>query len=355
MHNRGPLVHGRAVYINRADERDLVRMTLSEDAGTVSTEVLVEGIELPGGSWFRAAWRPTSLLVLRDDGDLLDVDLERGELELVRDGVRDFSMSDDQRWVIWSQGDPAQETAPRPQEKWLLDRQAGVPERIAFDGGAEIFGQIIGQHLMAHALEEDGGTRATLFRWLPGGQTTQIDGRWFPFGRHASGAFGAIEMSLAPETGIDVWVPEDGSLKRVAGPIESNRAGPEGLWVHEEASDETIDPEGGVCSYDLVLYSFETLQLEVVEEGICAGVAVGDGRWIQVAGASHETHWLGDLRVIDGATGAARTVDRSVFWDFEHHEPHEPIAPRPWRSDEIVYQVRDSGARTGLWRARFGS
>jgi hypothetical protein len=350
--NRGPLVHGRSVYITRADERDLVRIALGDNGEILSTEVLVEGVGFPRGWMFHDAWQPRSILVLRDDGDMIDVDLESGELEIVQTGVRWFSTSDDQRWVIWSQGHPAQATEPLPREMWLLDRQTGDQERIAFDDDEEIFAQILGQHLMAHALEEDDSTRATLFRWLPGGETRVIEGRWFPFGQHASGVFGAIEMSLAPETGIDVWIPENGELKRVAGPIESYNAGSEGLWV-EEPVGEPVDSVGGGGPYDLLLFSFETLQLELVEHRMYDGVAIDDTRWVQVVEVDYGTDALGDLRVLDDATGESRIVDQSVFVEFERHEPHGFHRPRPWRSDEIVYQVRDSGSRTGLWRVRF--
>jgi hypothetical protein len=82
-------------------------------------------------------------------------------------------------------------------------------------------------------------------------------------------------------------------------------------------------------------------------------------RWLEFdAPILDVDHWRpdprGDLLLIDGSTGARSLVDRDVSPELGMLEPHEYEYGLPWRTDEIVYQVRDlSSDRTGLWRARF--
>ena len=96
-----------------------------------------------------------------------------------------------------------------------------------------------------------------------------------------------------------------------------------------------------------------TLQSEVVATRVWSYVELASDRWLVVDGWDLEDE-RGELQVIDGETGEARVVDRDVSACIECLEPHELPYHLPWRTDEVVYQVRDPGTgRTGLWRARF--
>jgi hypothetical protein len=343
------VVDGHTIFVHRTDHRDIARITLDGADGDVRVDVLVTDV---ASTWSmrRGPSSIESIAVLRDDGALVALELATGATDLVREGVRVFATTEDLRWIAWVPGDPAQGSTPAPTEAWLLDRTTGDEQPIAFDDAGGIVVQIHGEHLVAWSVD-DGQVLATRFIWLPGGLAIDLEGRWNPFGSMHAGAFGTLVP--APFGGVQVFAPVDGALVPISAPIQGTSVWDDAIWAFDRAVYEHLDRPDGQRPYDLVRYPYPTFEPEVVERRIYPGAAIGSDRWVSVVDATIETGF-GTLQVIEGDSGETRVVDRRVDFYFERLEPHERDGLRPWRTDEIVYQVREPGSsRTGLWRARF--
>ena len=341
------VVHGHTLFVHRTDHRDIVRITLEGSGHDVRTETLVTEVALT--SSMRRMSGPTSIAVLRDDGSLLALDLATGATELVRDGVRVFASTLDLRWIAWAPGDPAQSSMPPPREAWLLDRRSGEEQPIAFDDSTGITAQPHEDHLVVWS-ENEHQIWTTRVRWLLGGHEIDLEGRWLPFGSMPDGAF----VAVAPRDGmLHTFGPSDGGFVSLTEPIHATSWFDGALWAQDRTAYEHLDRPDGQRPYDILRYPHPNFEPQVVERRVHPGAAIGADRWVSVVDVSSET-LLGTLQVIDGETGETRVVDHSVDLHFLGLEPHESTPPLPWRTDEIVYQVRDAGsARNGLWRARF--
>jgi hypothetical protein len=110
-----------SAVVHRTQERDLVSFAIGGDdivPRVVATSVAQTRWGHPDSQ--------RALLVLHDDGDLVEIDLATGESEPVAAGIRSFSQDEERRFILWSPGDPAAPDEPLPTESVLLDRATGA-------------------------------------------------------------------------------------------------------------------------------------------------------------------------------------------------------------------------------------
>jgi hypothetical protein len=267
-------------------------------------------------------------------------------------GVRVFANSDDLRWIAWAPGDPSRGDQPLPREAWLLDRETREQESIAFDGQSGIAARIYGDQFVAWRVDDDEVT-ATRFRSLYTGLSINLPGNWWWFGTMPDGAFGAVLPPSWTNGGVHVFAPVDGELVPIVDPIEGHMVFDDAIWSEDFSAYADLDRSESWRPFDLVKHPYPTFEPHIVERRIYSGVALDGDRWIRVVAVADPSEGLGRLEIIDGETGRTRILEEDVGLDFAWLEPH-PASVLPWRTDEIVYQMRDAdGSRTGLWRARF--
>jgi hypothetical protein len=173
------IVHGHTLFVHRTDHRGVARVTLEGNGDDVRTEVLVTDVLYT--SSMRRTSQLMSIAALRDDGSLVALDLPTTTTEVVREGVRVFATTPDLRWIAWAPGDPARASGSLPREVWLLDRERGEEQPIAFDDTTGIAVQIHAEHLVAWS-ENGHQSWTTRFIWLPGGLEIDLEGVWHQFG-----------------------------------------------------------------------------------------------------------------------------------------------------------------------------
>lgn len=339
------LVDRSSVILRRDDTRDVVRFTV--EGPNVHTQVLATNVARM--SIWRSALPPSSILVLRDDGDLEELSLSTDESVLVRAGVGWFSSSTDPRFLVWVDGRPEDFGNSLPTGANLLDRATG--EGVSLGGGGPTMAQIIGSYVVANVFD---GERivSTTFLSLPDLSSITLDGTWWYFGEGPDGRLGVLNPSGVPMPDGYVIGRVDGQLQLLAGPVPATTSAHGGLWFHDDSPYVDLQGAGSGRPYDVVRLSLSTLETEIVARRIWSDIQLPGDRFVHVS-TSESGAGLGDLLVIDGADGESHRLDRDVVVPVAAFEPHESSGSMPWQTDELVYQVRAPGSgRTGLWRVR---
>lgn len=346
---RWTVPEGNELIVRRRDERDLVRFTL--EAGGAQPEVLATSVAQTS-FMSHGDTPPHTILVLHDDGDLVELALDTGQSEPILQGVRMFSEGSDRRWLAWTPGDPATPPSELATEATLLDRSTGEQRVLA--SGEPLFVQVYGTHLMVEVY--DGatplGTKTTMFMSLPGGEAVTLEGRWMSFGGGPDGRIVVTRGGTWPPEAF-VYAPIDGVLREVAGPVPGWTNTLDALWYDDAAPYADLDAAREGAPYDLVRFDLSSLKAQTVQHRIWSGIELPGDRWVGAWGLKPGDP-IGELVIVDGADGSTRRIARDVAPVLRPIELEDRAVAYPRLADEVVYEVRDPGSDgTGLWRAAF--
>jgi hypothetical protein len=352
------IVTERVVHFFRDDEHDIVSITLEGDAPVVET-VLDRVVDAQTFSAFRDVDASALVYALRDDGELVLIDLRSGRMESIAKGVAGFTTDRDPRWVAWWPGVHDEVLPPPVTEGWLVDRMTGGTQALAFDDAAELsmrlFGPLLTTWQHGPGLDPSRYTDIlqTRLTFLPRMRSYVLPGKWDSAGSSAVGDRFTAQAPFEVASGWVLFESTEASLAAVAGPFTSS--GDDAFWT-EECDGHVRSAHAEPC--DLIRIPFETAQREIAERGAWSSIALPDDHWLKFVGRTPPPDaWRPDPRgtlwIIDGTTGDETRLDRDVSPGLYNLEPHE-LGREPWHTNEVVYQVRSLDTdRTGLWRARF--
>lgn len=330
----------RSVVVWRQSQRDVVIATLVDGGPDSEIEVLVEDVRQVV---FATPDAPNvasgTAVALREDGVVVWLDLHERTVTPLRRGVAGIDVAPDGSWFVYTVPAPAERYEYSVHALWLYQREASA--LLTADVGVSEWG--FDFLVTGDEVDDDAPRRVTL---LPSRAGVTLPEDWSLLERLPHG--GLIMRRWPTNETLAITLASDG-LTLVSLPGDPLSYTDE-LAFYRDAQPYLHFPEDE-RPFDLLATSLRTGATEVVQPRMWSGVALPRDRWIRLRDLSAED--TGTLVVIDGATGSASRVDDEVYAQVIF-DPHTRPDARPWRTDELVYHVRDpDSSRHGLWRVAF--